>query len=66
MMTDDAKKVLAGFARLSSSDQQQVIDEINRFLKAPSYRQKELSEQFSRSAGVIMGPVGSGCPCCGR
>ena len=65
-MTDEAKKVLAGYVRLSAADQSEVISQIAEFAKADVTRKSILREEFTKSAGVWSGPVSSGCPCCGR
>lgn len=65
-MTDAAKKVLAGFARLSQSERSEVIEKMNEFINADVVRREQFRESFEKSAGVTAGPVGTGCPCCGR
>jgi hypothetical protein len=60
-MTDVAHKVLTGFARLSYSDQHEVIEAMNRFLAGTSAEQSRLRKEYEES---VMGPVGSSCPCC--
>jgi len=66
-MTDRAKLVLAGFVKLSSDDQAEVIDELNRYIQARGTIKKSIQEGFEREAGrVCLGPVTQGCPCCGR
>ena len=61
-MTDAAHKVLNGFARLSSSDQREVIEAMNRFLAGTPVERSHLREEYAQA---VMGPVGSSCPCCG-
>lgn len=65
-MTDAGRKVLAGFARLATADRDEVIQRMNEFLNAGQTGKKDLCAAFEKSAGVVMGPIGSGCPCCGR
>ena len=65
-MTDSGKKVLAGFARLSDMERREVIERMSEFTNATVERRAQLREGFEKSAGVIAGPVSTGCPCCGR
>lgn len=66
-MTEAGKKVLAGFVRLSDADRSEVVTQMNEFINATlDQKRRELKESFCKSAGVILGPVGSCCPCCGR
>ncbi len=66
-MTDRAELVLHGFLSLSSSEQQDVLDEIRRINNTDpttrkSYERKHEGE-FNR---IVSGPISSGCACCGR
>jgi hypothetical protein len=61
-MTDSGRKVLAGFVRLSDSDQTGVIEAINRFVAATPSERADLRQEHEKA---VMGPVGSSCPCCG-
>lgn len=62
-MTDGAHKVLTGFVRLSSSDQHEVIEAMNRFLAGTPAERSRLRKEYEEA---VMGPVGSSCPCCSR
>ena len=62
-MTDAGRKVLAGFARLEDTDQTSVIEAVNRFVAATPSERSNLRQEYEKA---VMGPVGSGCPCCGR
>lgn len=62
-MTDAGRKVLAGFVRLSSPDQHEVIECMNRFLATTPAERPRVREEYERA---VMGPIGSACPCCGR
>lgn len=62
-MTDSARKVLAGYVRLSGSDQHEVTEAMNRFLAGTPQERRRLQAEYERA---VMGPVGSDCPCCGR
>jgi hypothetical protein len=61
-MTDAGHKVLAGFVRLSGSDQNGVVEAMNRFLAATPEERERLRKEHVEA---VMGPVGSDCPCCG-
>ena len=62
-MTDAGRKVLAGFVRLSDSDQTGVVEGMNRFVAATPPERSNLRQEYEKA---VMGPVDSGCPCCGR
>jgi len=66
-MTKRAERVVAGFASLNASERQDVINDINRLIRATPREEEELLENFSKRAGIDLGPVGQGgCPCCGK
>lgn len=68
-MTDKAKRVLAGWLKLSDSERADVEAEISRIRQSPNWQQANLREELSKSIGVTRvasGPYGEGCPCCGR
>jgi hypothetical protein len=65
-MTDAAKKVLAGFVRISADDKKEVLDEINRYYQGNEVTRNNLQESWTKAAGVWSGPVSVGCPCCGK
>lgn len=62
-MTDAGRKVLRGFVSLSHFDQREVVESINRFLAANAEERQQIQGEIARA---VMGPVGWGCPCCGR
>ncbi|MGH7869942.1 MAG: hypothetical protein ACREP9_20485 [Candidatus Dormibacteraceae bacterium] len=59
--------VVRGFTKLNDAQRQEVVQEINSYLKG-SYQTKSLigSGAERRVFEVSMGPLGDGCPCCGR
>jgi hypothetical protein len=65
-MTEDAKKVLAGFVRLFDFEKREVLAEIGRFQQSNDVQRSILQEEWTKAAGVYSGPVTTGCPCCGR
>jgi len=67
-MTDKAKKVLAGYIKLSYSDREEIRKNIDEYEKAQPLRKSQITEQIEKSAEkIILGPgSGGGCPCCGR
>lgn len=56
--------VLHGLLDLDSSERQLVLDELSRYARGDSAVRKSISESIDRA--VTLGPVSSGCPCCGR
>jgi hypothetical protein len=66
-MSRETDRVIAGFMRLSSSDQTMIIQQISEYLKKDAYGKKTLTESFEKRAGLDLGPINQGgCPCCGR
>lgn len=66
-MTKNAERVVAGFARLTNPERADVVKDLNRIIEAGEDTKRELCENFSKRAGVDIGPLGSGgCPCCGK
>jgi hypothetical protein len=66
-MTDNAKLVLNGFLKLTTSEQSEVVDEINYYYKADETKKRTMCESLKKiRAGVILGPTSGSCPCCGR
>ncbi len=65
-MTDDAKLVLAGYTKLSQDDRKAVQEEIEKFERAEIGQMQSIQEDFEKTASIVLGPVGSKCPCCGR
>lgn len=59
--------VVRGFARLNDAQRQAVAQEINSYIEG-GYQKKSLiaSGAERRVLEVTMGPLGDGCPCCGR
>jgi hypothetical protein len=77
-MNEKIRLVLSGYLALSSEDRRKFVEEINRYINATEAGKRQiesdlktnvLKEQDSmRKAGARMetGPLGGGCPCCGR
>ena len=66
-MTNKATLVMNGFLKLTPTERQEVIVEINKFLANNAAQQNSMCESFSnRTAGVTVGPTAGSCPCCGR
>jgi hypothetical protein len=58
--------VVAGFIRLSESEQKEVANKIREYLESSIVKKSEMSESIIRGA-FVLGPLGGGgCPCCGR
>jgi len=70
-MTDNVKKVMAGYLALTAAEQSEFIDELNEFNKEPPEKKRMIKKGLYESLGrnaerVLMGPVSTGCPCCGK
>ena len=66
-MSKAADQVWAGFMKLNTAEQQEVINAINAYQKAEHTERIKLNEDLKRRAGIAVGPIASGgCPCCGR
>ena len=65
-MSQPSDRVIAGFMRLKEDEQQEVIGEINNYIKQSYIKKRNLRESFEKTAGIVLGPTGGGCPCCGR
>lgn len=61
-MTDDGKRVVKGFAKLSRSDKKEVYEEIKQYMDGSVTLQERIDKRWSIDAG----PIGGRCPCCGR
>ena len=58
--------VMNGFIALDSDQRKELIDELNKYLQ--SDRKDSLHESIEKRAHdeIRLGPLGGGCPCCGR
>lgn len=67
-MSKQADRVVAGFMRLTSADQQTVINAINEYVRENTPQRKRiLKEGYEIKAGIVLGPLDQGgCPCCGK
>jgi len=65
-MSKASDHVFMGFMRLNEGEQMIVIKQINDYLEKGSIKKKEIKEGLEKVIGVILGPTGGGCPCCGR
>ena len=66
-MTNQARLVLQGFFDLSDPDKQEVGDLIDQYRRAIGAEKKaSVRETFESHGRITMGPVSTGCPCCGR
>lgn len=67
-MSKESDRVIAGFMRLSTPDQQTVISAINEYMREHNTQRKRiLKENYEVKAGVVLGPLDQGgCPCCGK
>ena len=66
-MSQPLDRVIAGFMRIKEDEQQEVIREINNYIKQSYLEKRNLRESFEKAAKIVLGPTGGGgCPCCGR
>ncbi|MER8413100.1 hypothetical protein [Mesorhizobium sp. L2C084A000] len=61
-MNDELRKVIRGYTKLSLGDRKEFVTRITR----PGAEIGTLNERIEKSEQITMGPLGSGCPCCGR
>jgi hypothetical protein len=66
-MTNKAKLVLQGYFDLSDSDKQVVEDMIEQHKRAVGTEKRaSVRKSFESQGRITLGPVSTGCPCCGR
>ena len=72
-MSDKAKRVLAVWTTLSAVERKEAIELINNYERADENRKKEIateslneSRTLQKSTTVNFGPLGGGCPYCGK
>ena len=63
-MNSRTKTVLKGFMSLTSDEKNDLIEEMNRYIKSDEKRKDELRESIYQS--LILGPLKDPCPCCGK
>ncbi|HCI4281135.1 TPA: hypothetical protein NO555_004486 [Klebsiella variicola subsp. variicola] len=72
-MSDKAKRVLAVWSTLTKAERDEAIKLINNFQNSDEKRKEEIAlESFNESASLRksttmnFGPLGGGCPYCGK
>jgi hypothetical protein len=66
-MNEKTKKVFRGWIALGYSDKQEFRKAMDEYDSASDRRKTEISESVRSSVEKMdTGPLGSGCPCCGR
>lgn len=72
-MSNTAKRVLAVWASLTPTEREEAIKLINDYQNADDKRKKEIAmESLSESRSIVksttmnFGPLGGGCPYCGK
>ena len=72
-MSDKAKRVLAVWASLTSEERKEAVKLVNEYQNADEKRQREIgleslkeSRSIVKSATMNFGPLGGGCPYCGK
>jgi hypothetical protein len=61
-MNEELRKVLHGFNQLSAPDKRKFLQRA----RDENLEQGYVNERVEKSDEITMGPLGSGCPCCGR
>ena len=65
-MNKKTELVFKGFLELSTSEESDLIEAMNDYLKKNTKERNELAEVY-KSRRVTLGPLSSDtCPCCGR
>ncbi len=72
-MSNTTKRVLAVWASLTPTEREEAINLINDYQKADDKRKKEIAlESLNESRSIVksttmnFGPLGGGCPYCGK
>ena len=72
-MSDKAKRILAVWTTLSPDEREDAVKLINEYQNADSVRRNEIateslneSRTLQKSTTVNFGPLGGGCPYCGK
>lgn len=72
-MGSNAKRVLAVWASLTSDERQEAVEYINEYQNASEDKRRDLgieslkeSRSVSKSTTMNFGPLGDGCPYCGK
>ena len=67
VMSEKATLVLRGFYNLTPSEQQDVLDEIEKYRKADYIKRTSYKQDNERDFNnIILGPIGTGCGFCGK
>ncbi|WLS01098.1 hypothetical protein [Shinella sumterensis] len=61
-MNEELRKILHGYNQLSLADRKKFLERI----KDQTFEGGSLNEHVQKSEQITMGPLGGGCPCCGR
>ena len=65
-MDKETQIVFRGFLNLNEDQQNQLIKQMNDWIKSPYSRKSEIRKSIIEER-VVLGPVGGDkCPCCGR
>lgn len=61
-MNDKTKRVFNGWLALSADERRELQANMKEYLEGTATFQ----ESLRKSTSISLGPVGGGCPCCGR
>ena len=66
-MNEKTRKVFNGWLGLSNSERREFLEAIRDYDSANDSRKTEIRESIRNSVTKMQtGPLGGGCPCCGR
>ena len=61
-----ARRVFRGYLELSNFERKEFEDAVEEFRRGSESTRKDLRTNVEREVRMDTGPVGTGCPCCGR
>jgi hypothetical protein len=65
-MDQKTKVVFLGWLNLSEKQRQDLLGAVRDFERQPSFKKESQLKEHRGAVKHYLGPVGSGCPCCGR
>lgn len=67
-MNEKTNKVFNGWLALTTDERQEFQKAVRDYIEQPESGKMKIRESVSKTAGTRMetGPLGRGCPCCGR
>ena len=65
-MNEKTRKVIQGYINLSDDERVMFRDIVQDYDRKVGYEKERVAKSIREGAGVVVGPVGQACPCCGR